>query len=157
MPQLLLEGEVDNRDSVIDQLREENETLRGQVIELRAKVSLAERTNKAAVSKLRHQLEPLYRALQQVFGEIEVIAPAGGSAVLADSKVGAVWESWKSRLGQTTAKVIEALLTHGDLGTQQLAIITGLHRTTIPQAIYKLNKAGLINKNGGKFSLKQLG
>jgi hypothetical protein len=33
---------------------------------------------------------------------------------------------------------------------------TGVHRNSIPAMIYKLNKAGLLNKNGGRFSLKQL-
>jgi DNA-binding IclR family transcriptional regulator len=40
--------------------------------------------------------------------------------------------------------------------TEQLSIATGLHRTTIPKLIYELNKAGLIDKSGGRFSLKQL-
>lgn len=76
--------------------------------------------------------------------------------VQVDDRQSKVWESWKQRLGGSCAKVIDALLTHKDLNTQQLAIATGLHRTTIPNLIFRLNKAGLINKNGGRFSLKSL-
>ena len=47
-------------------------------------------------------------------------------------------------------------MLHGDMNTQQLAIAIGQHRNSIPRLIYTLNKAGLINKNGGRFSLKQL-
>ena len=40
---------------------------------------------------------------------------------------------------------------------EQLAIVTGLDRSTITRTvIFNLNKAGLINKSGGRFSLKKL-
>lgn len=67
-----------------------------------------------------------------------------------------VWESWKQRLGGQTAKVIDALLLHGEMNTTQIAIAIGTRRNNIPNLVFKLNQAGLINKNGGRFSLKQL-
>lgn len=117
---------------------------------------------KRAIAGLQHQLQPLYHSLRKLFGEMDAInpdvesAPAQASGYPSDPRVNAVWESWKGKLRGTAAKIIEALLLHGQMNTQQLAIATGLHRTTIPKGIYDLNKAGLINKNGGIFSLKQL-
>jgi hypothetical protein len=163
---LLLEGQGDSYKPIQqerDRLRDENSTLeaetsqlRAQVESLKAELRKNKRSNEVAIQTLRAQLEPLYRALQAVFGQIELIAGNDTTTHVQDTKSVAVWDSWKSRLGGTTSKVIDALLTHGDLNTQQLSMVTGLHRTTIPSAIFKLNKAGLINKNSGRFSLKTL-
>jgi DNA-binding transcriptional ArsR family regulator len=118
----------------------------------------AKRENARAVGKLRQQLSPLYRALQEVFGEMDEIGgeQPGDATPAQPARSSAVWESWKHRLGGGQAKAIDALLLHGEMNTTQLAIATGLHRTSIPKVISNLNKAGLINKNGGRFSLKQL-
>lgn len=113
-----------------------------------------------ALSRLRGQLSPLYRALQAVFGELD--AAGIGEATHApsaapDARVKAVWDSWKQKLGGTVAKGIDALLLHGELDTAQLAIAAGVDKRTVTNTIvYKLHGAGLINKNGGRFSLKQL-
>jgi chromosome segregation ATPase len=168
---LALVGEVvetdDPRDTRIEQLEREARTLRRSLADAELQASRAREDADRALSRLRTQLSPLYRALQAVFGELDAAGvtedartsvAASGAAVPsgADPRVAAVWEAWKSRLGGGCAKVIDALLLHSDLNTQQLAIAIGLHRTTIPALIHKLNKAGLINKNGGRFSLKQL-
>lgn len=153
---LLLEGKVDDRDETILRLRtqlRESET---------ARLTEQGRANaiEAGVRDLRESLAPLYRALRQVFGEIEAMGitsntPASAAAQ-SDSRVTAVWESWIQRLGEGPGKVIRALLLHREMNTQQLAIATGYHRTTVPTYIHKLKTAGLINKNGDKFSLKEL-
>ena len=104
------------------------------------------------------ELTPLYRALQAVFGELDHAGVDDGPSVSSPAqnpRTSAVWDSWKSKVG-AAGKLIEALRLHGEMNTQQLAIATGLHRTTIPKHIYTLNKAGLLNKNGGRFSLKSL-
>lgn len=149
-----VEGEsVDDRaQDTIDALRRENRELRTELAEVRA-------DSNRALATLRRQLSPLYRALQDVFGELDRIgvedAP-NGTAPRQNDRVAAVWANWKSKVGDGSAKVIDALLLHGEMNTQQLSIATGYHRTTIPGLIFKLNKLGLINKNGGRFSLKQL-
>lgn len=111
------------------------------------------------IASLRSTLRPLHEGLSMIFGEMEAMgiqdSPARASAQTPD-RVSAVWESWKQRLGEGCAKVIDALLLHREMNTQQLAIATGYHRTTVPTYIHKLNKAGLLNKNGGRFSLKEL-
>jgi hypothetical protein len=115
------------------------------------------------MAPLRRQLTPLYRALQSVFSELdaagvveETIGYASSTNNPAPPRTSAVWESWKSRMPGGPAKIIDALLVHGEMNTQQLAIATGVHRNSVPAMIFKLNKAGLLNKNGGRFSLKAL-
>lgn len=159
MPQSLLhDGEYmkDRFDVGSDDLQTENGRLRQELAQARAEVTAARRENGQAIARLRAQLSPLYSALHGVFGEMDAIGDAPDVAPLIDGRKKAVWESWKSKLGGSTAKVIDALLLHGEMNTQQVAIAIGLHRTTIPALIYKLNQAGLLNKNGGKFSLKEL-
>jgi DNA-binding transcriptional ArsR family regulator len=154
--QHLLEGAIDNRDEIILALQSEKQDLMRENARLSTEIARIRTENMRAIRALRQQLEPLHRALKEVFGEIDAIGSDPGPQPSASPKNAAVWQAWKSRLGATASKVIDALLTHGELNTQQLAIATGLHRTTIPAGIYALNKAGLINKSGGRFSLKQI-
>ena len=74
------------------------------------------------------------------------------------SRSSAVWEDWKKKLGATAAsKIIDILLLHGQLDQTQIRIHLGTSRMqTVYDAVSKLNKAGIINKNGGKISLKEL-
>jgi hypothetical protein len=158
--------DVDDRAAEDGRLREElrrvtieRDGMRAEIIRLRQRVNQIE----APAAALRTTLDPLYTALRAVMGEIEVIDPpdspapvaqAGGG--VADSRVAEVWKSWKERLGPMCGKVIDALLLHGEMNTTQLSIAAQIHRTNVPKAIFKMNQAGLINKNGGRFSLKQL-
>lgn len=156
----LLEGDVveDDRESRIVELEAEVEALRSELSQAKFAITQAQREATRALSALRRQLTPLYRALQGVFGELDAAGvedAAQPGAPPANARVTAVWDNWKSKMG-TAAKVIDALQLHGELNTQQLAVAVGLHRTTIPALIHKLNKAGLITKNGGRFALKQL-
>lgn len=152
----LLEGVVEEpRQPIVLALEAEIGRLNRELRETRAELARARAESAHAVAALRQQLSPLYRALQAIFGELDAIgddAPAPAS----DARMQAVWASWKSKLGSGPAKVIDALLLHGEMNTQQLAIACGVNRNTIPNWIVTLNKAGLINKNGGRFSLKSL-
>lgn len=158
---------IDPRDQEIDALRQENRRLQRMVSDARVEAERAREDANRALARLRQQLGPLYRALQAVFGELDaagVTEPASATEVSSsaaasgvDARVAAVWASWKTKLGGTVAKGIDALLLHGELDTGQLAIAAGVDRRTVTNTIvYKLNGAGLINKNGGRFSLKQL-
>ena len=116
-----------------------------------------------ALSMLRHQLTPLYRALQGVFGELDAAGvtenhhPEPGTATTAAApKNVAVWQAWKEKFPPAVGKVIDALLLHGEMNHSQIKIAARLGSSTVTDCVYKLNKAGLINKNGGKVSLKQL-
>lgn len=100
---------------------------------------------------------PLYRGLQEVFGELDVSG-------ITDTEPGhssanhAVWDQWKVKLGANSllAKAIDSLLLHKELNRTQLRIQLGCATGSVTNVIVALNKAGLINKNGGKISLKQL-
>lgn len=159
MPLPLLEMSREDRDSELQSLRDRVERLQDDLSHARA--ALTEERKRSAASarglvRVKQQLEPLYNSLRALFGEIEDVGVSESAGPAINSRQGAVWESWKTKLGGGTAKVIDALLLHGEMNTTQLSIATGLHRTTIPALIFKLNKASLINKNGGKFSLKEL-
>ena len=62
----------------------------------------------------------------------------------------------EAKLGGKQAEFIQALLEHGEMSAIQLKIATRSGQQTVYDTIHKLNKLGLINKNGGKFSLKEL-
>ena len=144
----------------IDRLERELKAAREEISSLRQ--ALTDNVNESAefhrgLNEFRDSVRPMFDGLCRVFGQLDRI-PGGDqpSSSNVDSRVTAVWESWKQRLGEGPAKVIDALLLHREMNTQQLAIATGYHRTTVPAFVHKLTKAGLINKNSGRFSLKEL-
>lgn len=154
----LLEGEVESgADARIAELEEELRETRASLSAANREVQQAKNEGARALAALRRQLSPLYRALQAVFGELDAAGTDDTSSATApDSRTAAIWNAWKTRLGGQCAKVIDALLVQTDMNTTQLAIAIGTHRNNIPNLIFKLNKAGLINKSGGRFSLKSL-
>lgn len=152
----------DSADDALRELQEENKRLARALQDANVRADRASEDAQRAMGALRKQLTPLFRALQSVFGELDAAgvgddAPGPApSAAPADDRVRAVWENWKQKLGVGPAKCIDALLLHREMTTQQLSIATGYHRNTVPQYVSALHKAGLINKNGGRFSLKTL-
>jgi len=158
--QLLLEGEVDNRDEIILELREENERLSAENRRLQTEVSTARAQNGRAIAMLRHQLEPLYKALRAVFGEIEAsgIGEVHETPTGVNPHVAAVWDSWKQKLPGNRADIIQALIEHGEASVAQLKVMTHTPRAqTIYDNIFQLNKLGLISKSGkGSYKLKEL-
>jgi hypothetical protein len=164
MPTPLLEGNVDTRDQEITRLRGQVEDLENDLAISRAETKRATQSASRAVARLRQILTPLYAGLKELFGEMDAsglidtatAAPTGSPAPADDRKV-KVWEAWKNKLPGQASKLIDAMLTHGDCDVEQFVVITGCaRRQTTYDAIHKLNKLGLINKNGGKYSLKEL-
>lgn len=150
--QPLLGGHVDDRDDIIEGLREKNRRLDEALRLERLKVGQSE----AGVKELRRVLTPLYRALQTVFGEIEAMGiQDSGSGATASPKL-EIWERWKSKMGGQCSRIIDALLAHGTMSRTQLCIATGIDGGNIAKPISKLYTAGLLNKNGSEYSLKQL-
>jgi hypothetical protein len=169
--QHLLEGDViqvpDAKDTRIAELERENRQLRRDLkdAEEHGRDELEDATR--ALAALRRQLQPLYRALQGVFGELDAVdlpdagpgdAPQARAAGAGDSRVSAVWESWRQKLGagSAAARMITALEEHGELSVAQMKVAGKMASQTVYDAASKLSKLGLINKNGGKYSLKQL-
>lgn len=148
----------DHRDRIIASLERENAELKGQLSAARAEAESVRHQSDRAVANLRKQLTPLFNALRSVFGEMDAIAPEQDTqqpSAMPDKKR-AVWESWKQKLGGKKADFIQALLDHGEMTSAQLRVATRSGTRTVPQVIYQLNQIGLINKNGGKYSLKEL-
>lgn len=107
----------------------------------------------AGVHELRAVLNPLYQALQHIYGEMNAF---GEDQAPATVKHSAVWESWKAKLGGQTAEAIDVLMLHKEMNAEQLRVHLHCARTHVYNVISRLNKAGIINKNGGKISLKEL-
>lgn len=120
---------------------DEQVALRDELEELRAKVDELEET-------LR-QVTIMLRSARVVFGNAEAQAPA--------ASVGGTnprWEALKRSFPGRCAELVDTLIAHGSLSSTQIAAIMRADTRTVHQLIYKLNKAGGIVKNGGKFSLK---
>jgi len=138
----------------IQRLRSRVSQLEASLIEARGQMDIQLR----GVEELRRQLSPLFHALGAVFGELDALAPhdARDAHGAPDARTAQVWENWKQRLGGLPAKAIDALLLHGEMNRSQLRIAVGCATRSVTDIVYKLNQAGLINKNGGKISLKEM-
>ncbi len=112
-----------------------------------------------AIRALRKQLEPLFTSMKMIFGEISRVdaQQAGGSpspdAVF--SGLSPKWEMMKQKLGGRSAEFID-LLQHGEMNAAQLRAAAHCDIKTAYSVIKRMRDAGLLNKNGGKFSLKEL-
>ncbi len=164
MSQYMLEGKVLPAGPTVESLQRELYTRNKQLNDAEDAL-LAERrktsTIEAGVSDLRKSLAPLYQALQRVFGDIDAmgVAESVSSSSAMGPRASAAWDSWKQKLGPNSAaaKIIDILMLHGELTHTQLRIHIGTSRMqTVYDAVSKLNKAALLNKNGDKFSLKEL-
>jgi len=151
---LLLQGEVDDRFSELDALRREVSELRRENTDLQNDLREVRRENSRAVSELRRQLGPLYGALRSLFGELDQFetAPEAGMPTVKIQ----IWEAWKKKLPGQSAKFIDALLVHGEMSAAQLRVAMQCRLNGVYETASKLTKLGLLNKNGGKYSLKQL-
>jgi hypothetical protein len=126
--------------------------LERELVDERAANTASRRT----VEELRTTLEPLYRALQVIFGHIEAMGVNGDGATPVNDSTRQVWESWKQKLGGLTAQAIDVLLLHGPMNQTQLRIQLRCASRSVTNIVGALNKAGLIDKAGGKIALKPL-
>jgi septal ring factor EnvC (AmiA/AmiB activator) len=108
------------------------------------------------MAELRRQLEPLHNALKMLFGELDAAGVAGYAAADARGGSEGTWELWKRKLGGKQAAVIQALLEHGEMTAVQLKVATQSGYSTVSEVLSKLIGLGLVTKNGGRYSLKQL-
>ena len=104
---------------------------------------------------LRKELSGLYQALRAIFGEMDAAGVAGTPSSVPPT-TSAIWESWKEQLPGAPAKLIDALLIHGEMNAVQLRVAMHCHINTVYETTAKMQKMGLLNKNGGKYSLKEL-
>lgn len=123
-----------------------------------AKLKIQEERNRSARTlraqgRLRHELSPLYNALKGVMEELPSDEEAGSpSAPQSNDK----WETQKRLFPGKPSEIIDLLLIRSNMSTKELATANRSDPRTITKAIFILNNAGLIEKNAGRFSLKQL-
>jgi chromosome segregation ATPase len=161
MSQPLLMERDDPQARKISELEIELRQVRRELSDAELRAERATEDAGRALGMLRKQLGPLYRALQAVFGELDAAGihetREGGPAPAESSdRVSAVWTAWKSKLSPACGRVIDALLTHGELTGQQICVAAHMGKNTMRDVITKLNRAGVLAKNGGRYSLKQL-
>lgn len=148
-----LEMEVERR------VHERTKNLAQQIRELDEEVRARDRriaTLESSISNLQQALLPTYRGMQKLFGEIEDAIgsdPAPVGTVPGQSL--SVWEAAKRQFPGKAAEFIDLLMTR-PMNTTQLATTARCAPRTVTKVIFTLNKAGLIEKNGGVFSLKQI-
>jgi len=172
-PQRLLDGVIDTSAIVDDVPREDPRVakLEAQIDDLQAELAAARAARNTAVralTNLRQKLSPLYTALQLVFGDLDAAGvpeaapvvpgatPAPTDGPQLQRKDHAIWASWKEKLGASCGRIIDALLLHGDLNQQQIAMAVHMHRKTVANNLGIMGRAGLINRNAGRYSLKSL-
>lgn len=137
----------------IHSLTEDNAALKNELRMERVKNAKLE----IGVKELRTTLMPLYSALQMIFGVMDDmdVATAAGPTPVATAK-SAVWDSWKKKLGGKPAEAIDVLMLHGEMNAKQLRLHLRCGNDYIYNVISKLWTAGVINKHGGRISLKEL-
>lgn len=154
----------DLRDRQLESLKEQLREAREQLEQVEQELA-AERSKRKGVERgvqeMRRVLAPLYGALQLLHGEMDAMgigvspqAETGNGSY--DQKKAAVWESWKKKLGGKAADAIDVLALHGELNADQLRLHLHCATNYVYNVISQLNKAGIINKNGGRISLKEL-
>jgi hypothetical protein len=113
-----------------------------------------------AIKFLQNILEPVHTAMRGIFGEIEVLelgeTPMSDSPKRSAQPHSPVWDEWKKNLGPMEGKFIDALLIHGEMNRAQLRVAMRCAQNTVSNVASRLNKLGLLSKNGGKYSLKEL-
>jgi chromosome segregation ATPase len=160
----MLEGQVVTPSS------DEITRLRREIAGLEQELSIAHAENAAlrrqssaathALKTLKKLLSDPYKVLQVIMGELEIVEVDDDDDSNATVRRGgndAVWDKWKSDLGGACAKIISALQERGELSASQLRVAAQTPRTqTIYDATSRMFKLGLLNRNGGKYSLKEL-
>lgn len=153
---LYLQGEIQTHNAAeaeIERLRGLSMSLQNQLHDCRAQFAQMKLERDAmvqAVSGLRKLLAPLWGEVQGM-SELEMFnespAPKGDSHI---------WDEWKQKLGKACGNIIDALQKHGALDANQINIITKCGRGNVSTYMSRLNKANLIDKNGDKYSLKEI-
>jgi hypothetical protein len=152
----LLEGAVipeGDESEDVEALHDEIHQLRDDLSAARRETSQAKRESARALAALRKQLSPLYQALQMVFGELDAL-PADEPVAQTVSR--SAWDEWKQRLGPSCAKVIDTLLLGGEMTITSICVAAKIGKRTAYTATSKMGQAGILLRNGGKFSLKKL-
>jgi chromosome segregation ATPase len=108
------------------------------------------------ISSLREKLSPLYNSLRQLFGELDSLdVDDQGSPSVKTNGLSPKWQMMKEKLGHREAQIIDAL-QHGSMTAKQLTPVLHWDIKTVYRVTQKMKDAGLLNNEGGKFSLREL-
>ncbi len=167
-PLNMIEGDVlPEANYEAERLQKRVRDLERDLDDARREARRAREDAERALGMLRKQLSPLYRALQAVFGELDAAGvgddagPTGVSVneAVGDSKVRKLWQSWIDKFGPGSiqGRVVLAMLDHGPMTTEQIRVAAKIGTSSAFEAIKRLKKLGLIDKNhNGKYALKEL-
>lgn len=111
------------------------------------------------MASLRGMTLPFYNLLRAIHGEIDamgIVEPASASTPITP-QFDQAWDAWKQKLGKdtATAKVIDAILSHGPLNRNQLRVTCQVGWSTLDAATARLKNLSLIEKIGDKWDLKK--
>jgi hypothetical protein len=135
------------RDELIQQI----EDLQHQLAEARKKAL----DRQVVLVEVQNKLLPFYNLLRAIFGDLKAADLQTATEPLrSHDHAREKWVSWKQKMPGKPAEFIDLLLLHGEMTAAQLKAAAHCSSDTVYQVIYKLNAAQLINKNGGRFSLK---
>lgn len=134
-----------DRRRELQRLEDENRTLRRDLEDANAEKDRLTRT----VKNLQTTLNPMYRALRALFGEIELAVgeeaggasvPGGSQPVVNDPR----WQSFKTSFPGVGAEIIDALQVHNEMTLLQLAKLLRHDYKTIARTALRLREAGAI-------------
>lgn len=135
---LLTDSHIVEPEDELAKLREELSEMRAELDELQD-----------SLERDRQKLGATLHALRAIFG-----GSPDTTQPVSSASMNPRWEALKRAFPGRPAELVDVLIAHGPLTTTQIAAIMRADTRTVHQLIYKLNKAGGIEKNGGRFSLK---
>lgn len=145
-------------DSRVDVIKYLNEQLNEKARELeatRAELADVRRENAKALAGIRRVLDPLYKALCVLYGEME---PIGGISVAdAPQDNREKWDYIKRNLPPRLQQAIDLLLLQGSMKRTQIAAALKMdYSNCTKNVIGLLVRQGWVVDHGGSLSLKEL-
>lgn len=129
----------------IARLEDRVRQLERELAEKDRQIAHGEAANRQAVLNLRRQLAPLYKALREVFGELDTLAGDTNVPWVEDPVLNTpYWETWKSRVSRSGARIIDVLRVTPHLNNTQIAAAAKMDKGTVSNTLVVLRKLGIL-------------
>lgn len=156
MSQPLLEGHSETEEAV--RLRREIAGLEQELEDAKEEARVAKQASKdaiQAIASLRHNLEPLYKSLKMIFGEISRVDAESVTSSFSGNT--SVWQERMAKARSSHRRVLQVLLDGGgDMSLQQVRKAAGTSSNTSTY-LNELIAKNWVQKTGhGMYSLKEL-